>query len=93
MTSIQLQTGYSIVIRRRSLPERSLSLDQLLAVMDATRAYSENDDLLAFGPTFGLEALNEFIRLLSSLGLKYWEDFYEFKEDLPPWCAFRAEFR
>lgn len=90
---IELSSGYSIVARRRSLPERLLTLDQVLAVMETTRAYSENDDLLVFGPAFGLEALNEFMNRLTRLGLIYWDDFFEFKEDLPPWCGIRAELR
>lgn len=93
MTSIELTSGYNILVRRNSLPERSLSLDQLLRTLDTAKPFSEDENLLTFGPSFGMEAVDEFIKRLQTFGLIYWDDFFEFRCDYPSWCTFRAEYR
>jgi hypothetical protein len=93
MVSIAITSEYGVIVRKNSLPERLLTLDQVLKVMETSKPFSEDENLLAFGPSFGQEALDTFRKRLEILGLRYWDDFFEFTADCPPWCGFRAEFR
>lgn len=53
----------------------------------------EDDALFSFGPHFGQEASDEFLRRLKSLGLAYPEDVFVFEEFIPTWCALSASMR
>jgi len=47
-----------------------------------------SDDMVTFGPCFGIDAQREFIRGLEKLGLSYFEDFFDVSIDRPAWCGF-----
>jgi hypothetical protein len=93
MSSIEITPEYGLIIRKLSLTERSVSLNQLLETMQTSTALSEDEYLISFGPSFGQEALNTFRKRLEALGLVYWNDFCEFSGDYPFWCGFRAQYR
>lgn len=61
---------------------------QLLEAMEAEVPLDANEDLISFGPHFGEEAANEFVRRLESLGLVHIDDFFVFCGDFPSWCGF-----
>jgi hypothetical protein len=69
-----------------------VSLDTLLAVMKVAVPLDSDDWLISFGPSFGQEALDEFVKALSGLGLQYFDDFVEIVGDCPAWCRFKAAY-
>jgi hypothetical protein len=88
MNYIRAASEYGIVVRRASLTERQVPWDKLLAALEATGPLDANDQIASFGPHFGRDAQNTFIRRLSALGLQYLDDFFEFSGDFPSWCVF-----
>lgn len=93
MNSLKVSTQYGILVRRRSLDERSIQLDALLRAMEVSSPLDMNEDLISFGPSFGDEALREFISRLEKLGFAYSEDFFDLRMDHPDWCNFRASLK
>jgi hypothetical protein len=91
MNSISVSTQGGIVVRKAALVEKQISEAALLEAMEARQPDSANEQLLAFGPSFGEEAMNEFDRRLRALGLEYVDDFFFLNIDVPGWCALRAE--
>jgi len=81
---------HGIVVRRRALVERSVSLDQVLVTLEVTAPSAESPDLLSFGPHFGAEASDEMVRRLSALGLRHVDDFFDLSLDHPQWLRFFA---
>ncbi|MGO9986641.1 MAG: hypothetical protein ACLPIX_20815 [Rhodomicrobium sp.] len=92
MASIKVTPEYGLIIRRASLEARAVSYDQLLIALHVKHPLDQDQYLISFGPSFGQEALSEFIKRLEGLGLVYWDDFFEFKGDYPSWCEFEANF-
>jgi hypothetical protein len=90
LSAIPVTFEHGIVVRRRALAERSVSLGQLLATLEVTAPSAESPDLLAFGPHFGAEATDEFIHRLNALGLRYVDDFVDLHMDHPQWLRFFA---
>ena len=89
-TSIILTSEFGLIIRRGALTERHVDLGDLLTALEVNERLEGSDDLLSFGPHFGREALNTMISRLTALGLVYFDDFFEFCGDYPPWCVFRG---
>ena len=89
-TSIILTSEFGLIIRRGALTERHIDLRDLLTALEVDERLDGSDDLLSFGPHFGREALNTMISRLTALGLVYFDDFFEFCGDYPPWCVFRG---
>jgi hypothetical protein len=89
-TSIILTSEFGLIIRRGALTERHVELRDLLTALEVNERLDGSDDLLSFGPHFGREALNTMISRLTALGLVYFDDFFEFCGDYPPWCVFRG---
>ena len=56
--------------------------------METEAPLDVNEDLISFGPHFGLEAATESVRRLESLGLIDIDDFFVFDGDFPEWCGF-----
>jgi hypothetical protein len=63
----------------------------MLGELQAQAPLDINEDLVSFGPSFGEEALLEFISRLEKLGLVYVDDFVSMAFDLPTWCRIRVE--
>ncbi|MGB0411722.1 MAG: hypothetical protein ACPGFA_09060 [Pikeienuella sp.] len=88
---IKATSEYGIVLRVKCLSERNVALSEVRAALQFENAYDQSDELISFGPSFGEEALEEFVKRLQDLGLEYWDDFFEFKGDYPDWIRFRVE--
>lgn len=86
MRPVRISPDYGIVVRRAALAAHAVTLEQLVAAMEAP-PFDESGELLSFGPHFGGEAADEFRRRLDALGLVYIDDFFVFEEPFPPWCA------
>jgi hypothetical protein len=91
MTIINITGEYGIVIRKAALKEKGVLYTDLLNVMEVGCPLDENDDLISFGPSFGEEALNEFIIRLKSIQLEYVDDFFIIIYDVPKWCKLMAK--
>jgi hypothetical protein len=79
-----------MVVRLASLSERGITLEELLAALEASAPFDINDEIASFGPHFGGEALGALVRRLSDLGLEYFDDFFESSGDFPKWRIFKA---
>lgn len=94
MNSIPISTQGGIVVRRAALNEKNVSETALLEAMEVAAPVGSADaQLLSFGPSFGEEAMNEFVQRLRGLGLEYVDDFFCFNMDVPEWCGLRAELK
>jgi len=90
MEGVRVTSEYGIVVRLASLNERGVTLDGLLMALDVSTPFDRDGEIASFGPHFGAEALDTFVRRLSDLGLEYFDDFFEFSGVFPKWCVFKA---
>ncbi len=88
--SISASAEYGLVVRKDALRIRGVTVDALLRALEASQALDEDDHLMSFGPSFGEEALLDYIRRLEALGLHYVTDFCAIHVDLPNWCSLRV---
>jgi hypothetical protein len=83
---------FGIVIRRAAVDALALRAGELESVFGVS-PIAASKDLLSFGPHFGPEAAAEFSRRLTTLGLRYVDDFYVLEFEMPEWlslyCALR----
>lgn len=86
MPGVRVSEHFGLVVRKSALVKRNVSLNLLLQTLEAERPFDEDESLLSFGPHFGGEAAQKFIRRLETIGLKYGEDFIDFADVLPEWC-------
>jgi hypothetical protein len=86
MSGVRVSEHFGLVIRKTSLQQHNVPMKLLLQQMETDRPFDEDEDLLSFGPHFGGEAMQEFVRRLEVIGLKYGEDFIDFSDTLPDWC-------
>jgi hypothetical protein len=91
-SSVIVTSEFGLIVRRSALVERRVDLRDLFTAIEAEERLDGSDDLLSFGPHFGREALNTIMSRLTKLGLVYFDDFFEFCGDYPPWCAFRGSY-
>lgn len=89
MNTVKATSEYGIVIRRAALTAKGIDYTQLLQAMEVEQPLDSNENLVSFGPSFGEEAMNEFIARLQALGLEYVEDFFAISCDMPAWCSVR----
>lgn len=89
MNTVKATGEYGIVIRLAALTAKSIDYMQLLRAMEVDQPLDSNEDLVSFGPSFGEEAMNEFISRLQALGLEYVDDFFAIACDMPTWCCVR----
>ena len=89
MNTVKATSEYGIVIRRAALTAKGINYTQILQAMEVKQPLDSNEDLVSFGPSFGEEAMNEFIARLQALGLEYVEDFFAISCDMPAWCSVR----
>jgi hypothetical protein len=90
--SVLVTSEFGLIVRRNALTERQVDLRDLFTAMEVEVRLDGSDDLLTFGPHFGREALNAIVSRLIKLGLVYFDDFFEFCGDYPPWFAFRGSY-
>jgi hypothetical protein len=90
MRCVSITSEYGIVVRRAALVERGLSWERLLAALEVSKPLDQDDFLISFGPHFGQETLDTLMHRLNALGLKYFDDFFEFAGDYPKWCVFKV---
>ena len=84
-------TGYhGIVLRKDALQDKRIAVEDVLHVLEAETPFDEDDELISFAPSFGEEAMHEFMRRLDALGLDYFNDYCTISADIPSWCALRA---
>jgi hypothetical protein len=88
MDCVRVTGEFGIVIRLASLNEQGIPLEKLLIALETSSPFDSNAEIASFGPHFGAEALETLVRRLSDLGLKYFDDFFEFSGDFPKWCIF-----
>jgi hypothetical protein len=92
-SSVIITSEFGLIVRRNALIERQVDLDDFYVAMEGEERLDGSEDLLSFGPHFGREALNTIISRLTKLGLIYFDDFFEFCGDYPPWCVFRGGYK
>jgi hypothetical protein len=88
MDCVRVTGEFGIVVRLASLNEQGISFEKLQIAIEASSPFDSNAEIASFGPHFGTEALEILVRRLSDLGLKYFDDFFEFSGDFPKWCIF-----
>jgi hypothetical protein len=89
-SSVILTSEFGLIVRRRALVERRVDLRDLLTAMEVGGPLDGGEELLSFGPHFGREAADTMISRLTTLGLVYFDDFFEFCGDYPSWCSLRG---
>jgi hypothetical protein len=87
---ISLTSEFGLVVRREALNERGVLLGDLLAALEVSEPLDENSYLISFGPHFGQEAMDTMTQRLISIGLRYFDDFFEFSRVYPKWCVFKG---
>jgi hypothetical protein len=85
--SVRVSPHFGIVVRRRALARLNIDETKLLSLMETEAAYDADPELISFGPHFGEEAAEEFVRRLKNLGLEYAEDFFQVSSEVPDWCG------
>jgi hypothetical protein len=91
-SSVVVTSEFGLIVRRKALVERGVDLRDLFISMEVGERFDASGDLLSFGPHFGREATDAMISRLTKLGLVYFDDFFEFCGDYPPWCVFRGDY-
>ncbi|MBF0315781.1 MAG: hypothetical protein HQK52_20335 [Oligoflexia bacterium] len=88
--SVRITNFYGLVIKRSAIDMLPISIKKIDEAMEM-KPLDINEQLISYGPSFGQEAADEFIRRLESLGLKHIDDFFVFEGDYPDWISFSAE--
>jgi len=88
--TIKITSEYGVIVRKAALATKGIAYGTLLHAFEVEAPLDENDDLVSFGPSFGQEAMDEFISRLQALGLEYFDDFFCVACDFPEWCALRG---
>jgi len=88
MATVNLTSEFGLVIRQAALEQRGVSYRKLLDTMEVEAPLDVSEDLISFGPHFGLEAVTEFVQRLEALGLLNVDDFFVFTGEFPGWCGF-----
>lgn len=88
--TIKITGEYGVIVRKAALTAKNISYSALFDAFETDVPLDGNDDLVSFGPSFGQEAMDEFVSRLQALGLVYFDDFFCIAYDLPEWCALRA---
>jgi hypothetical protein len=81
----------TLFLRRESYEKAGLTrvaLDTRLGLTDAE--FRVEGDIVALGPIYDVDALGTLVDELESLGLTYYEDFFELSGSWPEWLALMA---
>jgi hypothetical protein len=87
---VKVSADYGIVVRRASLKRLALSDEAVYELMEVERPFDQDEELMSFGPHFGIEAARELSRRLEAKGLVYPDDLFIFEESVPDWCELRV---
>lgn len=68
MTKFKTTNHFGFVIRKEALNSRSIAQEQIDKVMEIG-SLDTDDNLISYGPCFGEEAADEFLRRLENLGI------------------------
>lgn len=90
MSCIPVTGEFCIVVRRAALEEKGVEYRELLQTFGVSAPLGGDDALISFGPSFGGEALDNLTKALISLGLSYWDDFFDLAFNSPDWCQFQV---
>ena len=85
---IKIHSDFGIILRKSAIAKRGISKEKITEAFEQNKPLDENDSIVSYGPHFGEEAMEEFGKRLSKLGLEYLDDFFYFKGDFPEWAAF-----
>jgi hypothetical protein len=88
--NVDVTNFYGLIIRIEAIKNLSISKENLNDIMES-KPLDQNDFLVSYGPRFGKEASDEFIRRLEKIGLKYVDDFFVFEGDFPEWISFSVK--
>lgn len=85
MSYIDATSEFGLVLRKGSLLEKGISHSALAETMRDIDVLGENGDIISCGPIFGEGALQEIISRLSSVGLEYFDDYFDLNFPMPNW--------
>jgi hypothetical protein len=85
---VKITSEFGVIIRKKSLAEKNISLDKLKEAAENATPMSEDEELISYGPHFGPEAMDNFGKKLNEIGLEYIDDFFNFYGDFPDWAEF-----
>jgi hypothetical protein len=89
--SIKVTFAYGIVVRQAALATRGITKARVLEGSVRGRPPDgRGRRVVVVGPSFGGEACKEFIQRLESLGLVYFDDFFDLMLSHPNWLIFSA---
>ncbi len=87
VSSVAVTAHHGIVVRKEALRAKRITVQDVLNALEAVKPLDESKELVSFGPSFGEDALHEFIRRLEAMGLDYFTDYCTISADIPEWCA------
>lgn len=87
---IRATPEYGLVVRRSALHAKKVLYEEILDLLEVDSPLDANDQLISFGPSFGQEALDEFMSRLTQRGLDYYDDFFPLVFDVPHWMGIRV---
>jgi len=89
---LPITQGVPTLFLRRAAYERTgitrASLDERLGLTDAE--FRVEGDLVVLGPIYDVDALGVLVDELESIGLTYYEDFFELSGSWPEWLLLLA---
>ncbi|NVJ46739.1 MAG: hypothetical protein HWE07_06415 [Cytophagia bacterium] len=88
---IDVTNEYGIILRKNRITELGITREKLLEIMEVSAPLDESKCLISFGPHFGGEASDEFVKRLQSLGLVFFDDFFVMSGDFPTWAKFHVD--
>ena len=81
----------TLVIRRQAYERTNLARSAVDARLGLTAdEFRVEGDLIAIGPVFDSEAFGALIEELETLGLSYYDDFFELSGNWPAWVSVLA---
>lgn len=78
----------SLIIKKEALVRLDKSSAELAELLAFDLPAFETDSAIVYGPYFDFESLEEVGNRLVTCGLEFWDDYFEFKEDIPEWVSF-----
>ena len=85
------ESASTLVIRRPSFEQAGLVRAEIDALLELTdEEFRVEGDLVAIGPVFDANALNELVAELENRGLVYFDDFFELSGNWPAWLTIFA---
>lgn len=85
MNYLPATSEFGLIVRKAALDKKGISRSMLDTIMTDIHLIGESEDLLSYGPMFGMESLDEIIFRLQNIGLIYVDDFVELNFLVPNW--------